>query len=258
MEKLSEIIKIPEIKLVVQLSDADSTPDDIINSFVFTDEVLENINLILSKIENNQGSGIFIKGNFGSGKSHFLSYIYLLLKNKNSLNSEIIKKYPKILENDINIVKVSLVKYPSNNSLEKILLSLFQSEGEIFDRDKYYKELFNKKTAIIIDELSEFLRSKPNPQAFYEDIRFLQYLGEFSFENPLWIIATLQEWIEETGHISSSIFNRIKDRYPIRITLTSSHIEDIIDKRVVIKIPEKEEAIKKSFEEINKYFPKLQ
>ncbi|MBI5183801.1 MAG: hypothetical protein HY999_05510 [Nitrospinae bacterium] len=253
-ERLSDIVEIPEVKLVVELDDADNDPEGIISSFVFTREVEESIHTILGKIDKDKGCGTFIKGNFGSGKSHLLSYLYLLLKDK---DIPLLEGYSNIKAKDIKIIKVSLVKYPASQGLEEIVLTSFGYKGDVVNREETFREIVDRPTVIIIDELSEFLRSKPSASSFYEDIRFLQFIGEFSFHNTLWIIASLQEWIEETGHISSNIFNRIKDRYQIRINLTSKHIEDIIDQRIVIKREGAEEIIKDVFSELRRYYPHL-
>ena len=252
--RLSDIVEIPEIKLVVELDDADNDPEGIISSFVFTREVEQSIHIILRRINEDKGCGIFIKGNFGSGKSHFLAYLYLLFKNN---DIPLLEDYSNIKTRDIKVIKISLVKYPASKTLEEIVLDSFGYEDNVVNREETFREIVDISTVIIIDELSEFLRSKPSSSSFYEDIRFLQFLGEFTFNNSLWIIASLQEWIEETGHISSNIFNRIKDRYQLRINLTSAHIEDIIDQRIVIKREETGEVIKDIFSELRKYYPHL-
>lgn len=255
MEKrLKDIIEVPEIKTVIELDDADIDPQGIVSNFILTEDVEDSLRIILQKINDSKGCGIFVKGGFGSGKSHFLSYLYLLLKNK---NVKFVEDYPFIKQKDIKVAKVSLVKYPSSHSLESIILSCLGYKGNVSDREELLNKIAATDTVIIIDELSEFLRSKPSPSAFYEDTRFLQFLGEFSFRHPLWIIASLQEWIEETGHISANTFNRIKDRYPIKVNLTSSHIEDIIDKRIVLKKEGAYEIIKDVFSELRKYYPNL-
>ncbi|MBU1753184.1 hypothetical protein KKG56_04920, partial [bacterium] len=88
-----------------------------------------------------------------------------------------------------------------------------------YERDDAFKKIWQYKIdygydglVLILDELSEFLRAKSTPASFNEDVRFLQHLGEEAANKPLWIIASLQEQIEETGHIQQNLFNRIKDR----------------------------------------------
>lgn len=250
-EKIRDILHVPDIKLVVELDDADRDSSGIKSSFVLTQEVEQGLKAILQRINDNKGCGVFIKGNFGSGKSHFLSYLYLLLRNKT------FEGFHDLKDRTLKISKISLVKYPAHKSLEEIVLDSFHFKERRSNRADEFKEIVHMPTIIIIDELSEFLLSKPTPSAFYEDIRFLQFLGEFSFHYPLWIVASLQEWIEETGHISSSIFNRIKDRYPLRLNLTASHIEDIIDRRIIIKKEGANAVIERVFKDLKSYYPNL-
>lgn len=247
-ERLGDIIDLPEVKLVIELDDAGRDPDGILSSFVLTREVRDSLDIILKKIREKKGCGVFVKGNFGSGKSHFLTYLYLTVKGGGTQNDP---------QGPQNTAAVSLVKYPSSRPLEDIVLSKLGHEGEVTDREEVFERLTGGGTVLIIDELSEYLRSKPSSSAFNEDIRFLQFLGEFSFHHPLWIIASLQEWIEETGHISSSMFNRIKDRYPLRVTLTASHIEDIIDRRIVMKKGGADAIIEGVFSGLKQYYPHL-
>jgi hypothetical protein len=68
---------------------------------------------------------------------------------------------------------------------------------------------------LLIDELSEFFRSKPDGSSLNEDARTLQLLGEMSKSNPLWIVAAVQESIERTGDIAQATFRKIKDRFGI-------------------------------------------
>ncbi|MFN3740403.1 MAG: DUF6079 family protein [Thermodesulfovibrionales bacterium] len=253
--KLRDIIELSDVRLVIELDDAERDPEGILNSFIITDEVERGLKAILHRIAHGKGCGAFIKGNFGSGKSHFLSFLYLLLRDK---AHPLLKDYKGLQTKPFQLIKISLVRYPASLSLEGILLQCLNYKEKVIDREELFKNLFKEPTVIIIDELSEFLRSKPSSPQFYEDVRFLQFLGEFSMRHPLWVIASLQEWIEETGHISSSIFQRIKDRYPLRINLSSSHIEDIIDQRLIKKKEGSEGIIRSVFDELKRFYPHLE
>lgn len=254
--KLKDILSVPPVKLVIELDDADQDPDTILSSFILTENVEKSLHALLAKIDSHKGCGVFVKGNYGSGKSHFLSYLYLLLAGR---SHPVLESYSRINSSELmDVHKISLVKYPASYSLEDILLkNLGWERGTTLDREELYKKYVVRPMVLIIDELSEFLRSKPTPASFYEDIRFLQFLGEFSFNHPLWIIASLQEWIEETGHIASNIFNRIKDRYPLRLLLSSSHIEDIIDQRIVRKKEGSQDRIREVYDDLKRHFPCL-
>lgn len=111
---------------------------------------------------------------------------------------------------------------------------------------------------LLIDELSEFFRAKPDTKSLNEDARFLQFLGERSQRYPIWIISALQEAIEKTGEINQAIFNKIKDRYPRRLTLSTKHIKELIDKRLIIKKSQQAvELIKSAYQILKKTFNEI-
>ena len=110
---------------------------------------------------------------------------------------------------------------------------------------------------LILDELSEFLRSKPDTRAFNEDVRFLQFLGEASARMPFFIVASLQEQIESTGEIDQSTFGKIKDRYPSRLTLTGTHLRELASARLVRKKPGASSSIAALYRKLRSSFPSL-
>jgi hypothetical protein len=107
---------------------------------------------------------------------------------------------------------------------------------------------------LLIDELSEFFRSKPSSRSLNEDARTLQFLGELTGGSSLWIMAAVQESIERTGDIAQSILRKIKDRFPVRLTLSTMHIRSLISERLVVKKPGAEEEIYGIYEHYRRQF----
>ena len=108
---------------------------------------------------------------------------------------------------------------------------------------------------LLVDELSEFLRSKPSPQALNEDARTLQLLGEMAASGPLWIVAAVQESIERTGDLSQAIVRKIKDRFPVKMALSTLHIRALLSERLVRLKPGAEEALYRIYERFRGQFP---
>jgi hypothetical protein len=108
---------------------------------------------------------------------------------------------------------------------------------------------------LILDELSEFFRSKADAASLNEDARTLQLLGELTGSHPLWIIAAVQESIERTGDIASATFRKIKDRFPVRFHLSTLHIRDLISKRLVRHKPGAGEKLLALYKEYKRHFP---
>ncbi len=133
------------------------------------------------------------------------------------------------------------------------------------DRSTILEELIDSLKAesidgivIVYDELSEFLKSKQDTSALNEDARFLQYLGEASERNHLWIVSALQEALDRTGPIQESIYRKIADRYEKPFRLGSRHLHDLISKRLIQKKgPQALERIRTLFESYRHSFRRI-
>jgi hypothetical protein len=315
--RVGDLVEVPRVRTVVQLADRHDPAlrDELLSSFVLTEEVAFNLVAILSAVGSRKGRGFFLQGNFGSGKSHFLAVLGFLLDNPEAWRHLPVQGTPlgamalNLAGRRVMPVPVSLVEHGSRERLEDIVLeavaaefsarglepparprfpadftsSLLERYGpqaaafasaeglggpeELFaagreealerflasaglpfrarqDRREAFEGLRARLeaagysgAALLVDELSEYLRSKSDARGFNEEIRFLQFLGEYGDKNPFWIVASLQERIEDTGEITQSAFNKIKDRYPGRLALTGKHLEALIARRLLPKKP---------------------
>lgn len=338
--KISDLIEVPEIRTVIQLADAESQDrelrNELLETFVLTDEISSHLGLFLSGLSGKDGTGCFLKGHYGSGKTHFLSFLTLVLRDGRLRSSYLPENLrPKELENRrFFVVSVPLYLYPSSMGLDEIVMRSFEKslqnalgrfeslaettqllenfntyvlpQASDFLTSHNYSEVdwatlcresprkasgealrylstlrsnplqahYEWKAAfqrlheiskeegfdgivLVIDELSEFLKSKPTPGGFNEDVRFLQFLGEWTSNMPFRVIASLQEGIEEVGYIEENLLRRIKDRYRIRLNLTNRHLESLIEKRVLLKKPGSREIIGKIYRKAVTAFPNL-
>jgi len=337
MRKIGELIEVAPIRTVIQLSDlTDSGLKRLIaESFVLTDELYGHLFTILRALQEGQGGGFFILGSYGSGKSHFLSILYLLLKEEwvwpylIRQRPALKRFYQELRQRDYLVVSQTLVEHHSREPLEDILnaglshslrrdygldpLSIrqdqYRSDLRLILKERYGQELVSfvhrhglpdpevlfepeqlpllealvaeldlpyrirpsrqqvfsqlerllgqlkiAGIVILLDELSEFLRSKPDGRSFNEDVRFLQFLGEWSDRHPLWIVASLQERLESTGEIPQQVFNKIKDRYARSIHLSTRHLEGLIQQRLVKKKPGAYGEIVRVYKELKSAF----
>jgi hypothetical protein len=208
------------------------------DSYFITDEVGRHLEALRTLFSKDSGCGVFLIGHYGSGKSHFLAYLTQQLRNR-------------------SVIPISLLNYKADQPLESIVereLKINASDDEAHgDRRAVWKRValrYPEGLVVILDELSEYLRSKPSNQAFNEDLRFLQFLGEWAQGHPLWILAALQEQIEHTGEIEYDLFRKIKDRYPLRLLLTPFHVQDLIARHILSKKPSYESAVENLAKEL--------
>lgn len=113
---LVEISEKPEAFIVLTRA-VDENPEETLSTYVVTDDIREHVSSILSQINTGKGKGFCVQGFPGSGKSHFLSFITLLLKEKQSWNhpSEDVKLlkrefYDKFKDKNFLIIYFSLTE----------------------------------------------------------------------------------------------------------------------------------------------------
>jgi len=270
--RIGDLIEVPPVRTVIRLEEGRTGAGEIAASFVFTPEVASHVAVIADALMAGRGQGYFLQGDFGSGKSHFLAALYAWLAggDASGILSEHHGGLARLRERGGRLlpVDVSLVNYRASTALEQIIVEAVEERlggstgrdgGERLEaftgllaavRQAGYDGLF-----LLIDELSEFFRSKPTPQALNEDARTLQLMGELAGREPLWIVAAVQESIEATGDVSQAILRKIKDRYPVRLALSTLHVRALIAGRLVRRKPGAEAEIARIHERLRREFP---
>ncbi len=245
--KIRDHVEVIAQPTVVRLEHLDA-PDSawITESYYVTEETASHLKSLRVLLSKDSGCGVFLVGHYGSGKSHFLAYLTQLLR-----AGDFATRNP-------STVPISLLNYRATQSLESIVDEALAIPPGETDRRKVWREIARRYPGgllLVLDELSEFLRSKPSPQSFNEDLRFLQFLGEWAQAQPLWVLAALQEQIEHTGEIEYDLFRKIKDRYPVRLLLSPAHVKDLIAQRILRKKPSYGAAVERLAGELREIYP---
>ncbi len=292
----------PPVRTVVRLADLSeqSLRRSMVENFILTGETSFALENILEKVARLEGQGFFVLGNYGSGKSHLLNVLSLVLSEKEAgdallasgsageggSGSGVGKSFPPLLRSAQGVkplvVEISLVEHSNREYLEQIVFSSLRAKlkeevppsgsrpeppphwGESMPRKESFQALRDLLRegkwgglVLLMDELSEFLRSKEDSRSYNEDVRFLQYLGEFSEAIPCWVVAALQENIENTGSLSGELLHKIKDRYPARFKLTGEHVKEIVSRRLIRKTEKARETLPQIYEELLQAFGEL-
>ncbi len=225
-QAIRDVVEVRRHPTVVRL-DHLAAPDRgwITAAYHLTEEVRAHLEVLDRVLSAACGSGMFLIGPYGSGKSHFLAYV-----------AEGIRA-GTLADGGPDVVAISLVNFRSEMALEDIVAgALGVAVGG--DRRVAWSELgarYPRGLLLILDEVSEFLRSKAEPARFNEDVRFLQFLGEWAAGVRLWVLAAMQEALEHSGVLERGLYRKIKDRYPIRFLLGASHVRDVIRDSVLVK-----------------------
>jgi hypothetical protein len=264
---LGELVDVADVDTVVRLDGVGGR----LAELVLTGDVINSLGEVLAAAAAPTGSAFFVVGPFGSGKSHFLAAVGELLDDPESTRS--LTGWDRRLLDVAGAahrcvaVRVPLVEYRSEASLEDVVADrAWRALGRPrvpsgADRSVAWGTFFHAVKAegrrgvvLLLDELSEFLRAKRGA-ALTEDLRFLQFLGEWARDHPVLVLAALQESIEEVANVSQRELGRIRDRYRPSLTLSMRHVEDLVRGRLVRLRPGAAEWVERAWKEISSAFP---
>jgi len=150
---LVEISEKPEAFIVLTRA-VDENPENTLGTYVVTDDIREHVSSILSQIQTGKGKGFCVQGFPGSGKSHFLSFLTLLLKDKEawshpSEDVQLLKRefYDKFKDKNFLTAYFSLTE---GGDLKVSLYEEAEEQGvKIVRADAIYKNFFIERAKSI-------------------------------------------------------------------------------------------------------------
>ena len=226
-QPIADFVGVRSHPTVVRLEDAVGA-DWIADAYLLTDEVRAHVETLRRALSQPHGAGIFLVGQYGSGKSHLLAWLTQRLR------------AGALVEAPPDVVAASLLNYRADTRLEDVVGEVLGIAPGAADRRVGWSALMERHPRgllLILDELSEFLRSKSDARAFNEDIRFLQFMGEWARDARLFVLAAMQEALERTGALEGEQYKKIKDRFRLRLRLTPSHVRELIAGSILVKRP---------------------
>jgi Family of unknown function (DUF6079) len=243
--RIADLVEVTAADTVVRLDGAPGRLDEL----VLTGDVTNSLTAVLEAAGGASGAGFLLVGHFGSGKSHFLAALAELLADPGRARPlrgwDGHARELALAARPSLPVTVPLVEYRAEANLEDVTWrrawrALDREPPALgSDRAAAWADLLAAVRAggsagllLLVDELSEFLRAKRGP-ALTEDLRFLQFLGEWARQGPVLVVAALQESLEEVASVSERELARIRDRYPVRLGLSMRHVEDLVRGRLV-------------------------
>ncbi|HSR23739.1 MAG TPA: DUF6079 family protein, partial [Candidatus Eisenbacteria bacterium] len=256
--RIADLVEVTPAETVVRL---DGTPGRL-DELVLTGDVTSSLAAVLEAARGPAGAGFLLVGHFGSGKSHFLAALGELLaapaRARDLRGWDAGVRELALAARPSLPVAVPLVEYRAEANLEDVVWRrAWRAMGREpaspgSDRAAAWGELLEAVRGaghagllLLVDELSEFLRAKRGP-ALTEDLRFLQFAGEWARQAPVVVVAALQESLEEVASVSERELARIRDRYPVRLGLSMRHVEDLVRGRLVPLRPGAEAEVERA------------
>lgn len=279
--KIKELFNFEDIQQVVAIGNIENE-QEMVEKFVISPNLKEDLLEFLEYLKGNKpekNTSVDVIGNYGTGKSHLLTFLSLILSNPKMvqyIQDEYLKKEFSSIDREFLVVKYELPG--QDKSLEEIFFYRVKKQlkefygidiSDIDTQENDPKELIeeillkikekypNKGLIVIFDEYSDFLKSK---ESFKQnrDLQFTRQIAECSKNQDFILMLSMQEYIFSNPEYKdkADLINKIEKRF-LKFNITSENIEDIIAKRMVTKTPNQIEELKNQFETIKEKFPNI-
>lgn len=283
MYKVKELVQFEKIKKVVDIDHLflpDVDQKYFIENYVISQALEEYLISLLKLINAPSHRSAHVIGGYGSGKSHLLAFVTLLLSNKELkqfIKNENVQTIADNIKRDFCIVQFEL--QPGRKDLCEYFY--YQIGKQL--RDKYrieteinFQNIFDHKTEIsrvvdrikqgnptrglmvIVDEISDFLKQK-NREDIQRDMQFLRILGQQSEAIDFMFIGAMQEHVFTNPKYidEAESFGRIQERFEI-ITISREDIKQVISKRILNKTENQKIELEKLLQALLPSFSLLQ
>jgi len=133
------------------------------------------------------------------------------------------------------------------NGTETAEISISQLVSEI--KDYIDSKPANFRLLFMADEVGQYVGTDTNLLLNLQSL--VEEVGS-KCAGKVWIICTGQEAVDEIIKVRMDEFSRIQARFKTRLSLSSSAVDEVIQKRLLKKTPEAEELLRKEYE-VNDY-----
>lgn len=280
--KYGDLIQFEPIESVVQLRDAgkSTAAQNLVSTYVISEEMADRLNdIVIQQLQFDRpidNKGLLVVGNYGTGKSHMMSFISAIAENADlqkviqheqvAKESALVAGKFKVIRTEIGSTTMSLrdiLVAELEENLEKMGVAyVFEDQNKIRGHKSAFDDMMalflekfpDKGLLLVVDELLDFLRTRKD-QELTLDLNFLREIGEYSKDSRLRFIAGIQEAIFDSprfAFVSDSI-RRVKDRFE-QVSIARSDVKFVVAQRLLRKTPEQQAQIRDYLAPFTKFY----
>ena len=262
--KYSDLIHFDPIETVVQLRQADKRSDAerLVRTYVISDRmadvILHRVLPTLGLERGEETGGLFVVGNYGTGKSHLMSLLSAVAEYaelaEDVTHPAVIKGVKETLAGQFRVVRQEFGS--TNMPLRDVVLGYLQeglkkldvkvkfpsmdeapnAKDLLIDAMKAFQRKYpGQGLLVVIDELLEYLLGRKERELIM-DLAFLREIGETCAISDLRFVAGLQESLfdNERFQFAADSIRRVRDRYQ-QVRIVREDVAFVISRRLLAK-----------------------
>ena len=280
MATVRDLIQFEEVTDVIQLRKP-GDEEEIVSKYVISDALRGHLLYMFQQMTSDTHRSFNVVGNYGTGKSHFLKFVAVLLERP---ELRALVRDPQVRQAALDFARrFAVVRFECPAAKEVPLRRIFYDEvqeqleerygietGQVdlvrdYDNKENVRRIVGQVKAgdptlglvAIIDELSDFLKQKERADMTY-DLNFLRELGEVSQDADFLYVGAMQEhvftnprYVEQAENIA-----RVAERFT-DVTITKDDISRVLSQRVVAKTANQRTELALLLDDHQQYFTNL-
>jgi hypothetical protein len=283
--KYRDLIQFEPVESVIQLREADdrNKAEQLVSTYVISDRMADVLlvrilpSLNLEKVD--ESSGLFVVGNYGTGKSHLMSVISAIAE-----HAELTKKltHPavaeglvpisgkfKVIRQEFTYTEMPLrdvVLYYIEKGLSQMGVIYHFPSADVTPNSKdllavmmaeFHHRYPDHGLLIVIDELLDYLRGRTERELIH-DLSFLREIGEISQQTRLRFIAGLQESLFDSPRFqfAADSIRRVKDRYE-QVRIVRQDVAYVVSRRLLAKTQSQRAQIRRHLEKFTPLYDSM-
>jgi len=261
-----DLIQFEPIETVIKINEADDKhiASELVQTYVISDRMADQlINVVLPQLQIDRpidNKGVLVVGNYGTGKSHLMSFLSALAEHDDFLalvRNETVRRAAEPFAGRFKVVRIEIggverslrdiilgelekffnrvgtpYTFPPASQLTNNKGPLIEAMGQFADRYPDTGLLF------VCDEMLDFLRTREE-RALILDLGFLREIGEVSAATPFRFLGGLQETLFDSPRFSfvAEQLRRVRDRFE-QVRIARDDIAYVVARRLLSKTDE--------------------
>jgi len=281
--KYGDLVAFEPIETVIELRDADKADRarQLVRTYVVSDAMGRQLSDVIAShldFAHLDAKGLFVVGNYGTGKSHLMAVVSALAENADllpELRHEGVRKAfaPVAGRYLVARFEIGAVKTPLRDivvrELEKHLKAWgvdyrFPAVDQITNHKDAIEQMLGaveathpgKGVVIVIDELLDYLKALG--EGAISAFNFLRELGEAAGNGRFRVIAGVQESLMSSPSFGflSSLIQKVAARF-VEVWITKDDLAYVVENRLLAKTPEQRNRIRTHLEAFTPLFPTM-
>jgi hypothetical protein len=281
--KYGDLVQFDPIETVIELRDADKhdRARTLIETYVVSDEMARRLTSVIAAhldFANLDPKGMFVVGNYGTGKSHLMAVVSALAEEADllpALRHEGVRtafapfsgRY-KVARFEIGAVKTSLRDIVVREIEKHLAKWGVDYKFPAVDRLTNHKDAIEamlaaveekhpgKGVLVVVDELLDYLKGMG--AGAIDAFNFLRELGEASGNGRFRFIAGVQESLISSPNFGflADLIKKISARF-VEVWITREDLAFVVETRLLGKSAEQRERVRKHLERFMPLFPTM-